>query len=190
MTSRWLVSKLERWLLSDHFIQCFFNLFPLFYRNFTPGMLYWGKGRVCPDGKGPRHVTYSVKRVRKGSFQCYNVPDLGYSVRGSCWGWLHLKVAENWLWGHGEGGICQSGVPNGLGRGGNWWQNVLIGPVMVKTAYLDFFLAVHGLGKAVSQWIFTLEGSSLPLAMVAGWGHWCLFWTLLFQWLGPRRSHI
>ena len=41
---------------------------------------------------------------------------------------------------------------------------------MVKTAYLDFFLAVHGLGKAGSQWIFTLEGSSLPLAMAAGLG--------------------
>ena len=67
------------------------------------------------------------------------------------------------------GGICQSGAPNGLGRRGNWWWNVLIGPGMVKTAYLDFFLAVHGLGKAGSQWIFTLEGGSLPLAMAAGW---------------------
>ena len=73
-------------------------------------------------------------------------------------------------WGHGEGGNYQSGAPNGLGRGGNWLWSVLYGLVMVDTAYLAFILAVYGLGKAGSQWIFTLEGSGLPLAMVAGLG--------------------
>ena len=49
-------------------------------------MLNRGNRRVCPDGIGPGHVTYSVKKVRKGSFPCYNVPELGNGVRESCWG--------------------------------------------------------------------------------------------------------
>ena len=49
-------------------------------------MLHWGNGRVCPDGIGPRHVTYGFKRVCKGSFQDHNVWGLGYCMRGSHWG--------------------------------------------------------------------------------------------------------
>ena len=84
----------------DHLIQWFFYLFPIFYRDFPPGMLHWAKGRVSPDGVGPWDVTYSVKRVRKGSFQCYNVPDLSCGMRGSHQGWLYLFAVENRLWDH------------------------------------------------------------------------------------------
>ena len=65
---RWLVSKLGYNSFQDHFIQHFFNLIPIFNRDIVPGMLHWGEGRVCPDGVGLGHVTYGVKRVRKGSF--------------------------------------------------------------------------------------------------------------------------
>ena len=42
---------------------------------------------------------------------------------------------------------------------------------MVRIAYLDFLVIADGLGMAGSQWcFFTLEGSGLPLAVVAGWG--------------------
>ena len=51
---------------------------------------------------------------------------------------------------------------------GNWQQNALLGPEMVKTAYLDIILAVHGLGKAGSQWIFTLGGKQSSFCF-GGW---------------------
>ena len=42
---------------------------------------------------------------------------------------------------------------------------------MVEIAYFDFLVIASGLGTAGSQWcFFTLEGSGLPLAVVAGWG--------------------
>ena len=75
-------------------------------------------------------------------------------------------------WGHGGGVICQSGAPNGLGRGGNWWWSVLYGPEMVETAYLDFILGVHGLGKTGSQWIiFTLREAVFLLPWQLSWGY-------------------
>ena len=66
-----------------------------------------GKAGSVPDGIGPGHVTYSFKRVRKGSFQCYNVLDLGCGVRGSCWGQLCLWAVENWLWATGKGAFAR-----------------------------------------------------------------------------------
>ena len=76
----------------------------------------------------------------------------------------------------GGEGICQSGVPYGLGRGGNWWISALCGLEMVRTAYLICTLDVHGLGMAGSEWtVFTLEGSNLPLATAAGLGVTSLF---------------
>ena len=42
---------------------------------------------------------------------------------------------------------------------------------MDSFAYPDFLVIASGPGKAGSQWhFFTLEGSGLPLATVAGWG--------------------
>ena len=70
-----------------------------------------------------------------------------------------------------EGGIGQSGAPNGLGRWGIRHLGWVYGLEMVNFAYLDFLVIADGPGKAGSQWhFFTLEGCSLPLAAAAGWG--------------------
>ena len=64
---KWLVLKLELSLLSGPFHPTLFQFIPIFNRDLAPGMLHCGEGRVCPDGVGPGHVTYGVKRVEKGS---------------------------------------------------------------------------------------------------------------------------
>ena len=78
---------------------------------------------------------------------------------------------ENWLGNAGKGGIFQSGVPNGLGRGEIRHLGWFYGLEMVRFAYLEFLVIADGPGKAGSQWhFFTLEGCGLPLVAVAGWG--------------------
>ena len=72
-------------------------------------MLYWGNRRVSPDGIGTRHITYGIKRVWKGSFQDHNVPYIGYIMRGSHWGWLHLRAAENGPGNAGRGAFATVG---------------------------------------------------------------------------------
>ena len=62
---RQLVLKQGQLCLSGPFHPMHSLFVPIFYGNFLPGMLNWGNGWVCPDGVGPGHVTYSVKRVRK-----------------------------------------------------------------------------------------------------------------------------
>ena len=47
------------------------------------GMLYWGYGRVGPNGVGTRHITNGVKGVGECSLQCHYVLDLVGSTRGS-----------------------------------------------------------------------------------------------------------
>ena len=169
----------------DHFIQHFFNLFPIFYRDFALGMLHWRKGRVSPDGIGPGHVTYSVKRVGKGSFQCYNVPDLSYGVRGSCQGWMHLRAVENWLLGHREGTICQSGASNGLGRGGQfgsgmhfWVLKWLKLPTLTSSLLSMVLERLEVNGSSLLR-----EVASLFPWQLAGGLHCCPCWTpLSLQW--------
>ena len=98
----------------------FFNLIPIFNRDLSPACCTGGKVGFCPDGIGPRHVNYGVKRVRKG-FLKHNVPDLDDCMRGSHQGWLHSGQPKM-AWEHQGWGIARVGVPNGLGRGelGTW----------------------------------------------------------------------
>ena len=92
-------------------------------------------------------------------------------MRGSCRGWLHIWVAENWLGNASKRGISQSGEPNGHGRWGIRHLGWLLRSSNVIFAYLDFLMITDGPGMTGSQWnFFTLEGSGLPLATIAGWG--------------------
>ena len=70
-------------------------------------------------------------------------------------------MAENWLGGHG-------------GRG-NGWSGVLYGLEMIGNAYL----------------VFILEGSGLPLAMVAGWVRYIATCAGLYCLLyGVPKGHL
>ena len=52
------------------------------YGYLIPVVLYWGNGRVSPDGIGPGHVANGVKEVGECSLQCHYVLGPGQLYKG------------------------------------------------------------------------------------------------------------